>query len=296
MTYAPELTDFDGLRRADRIASSSSAGTINQPGVTGVGAGLLEHAQEYRAWRIAVRERVIEYADWLRANDLFEDALRSRFERLLEEIGDDRITIAVVGEFSRGKSELINALFADGFGRRLLPAFPGRSTMCPTELRWDPAEPPCIRLLPIESRASDRSFHELRRDPAAWTTIPIDPSDTIATGEALQVISQALNVPPSEARRYQLAPTRAAGVGAGGGIGRDSALAPCDRQLSASAARGRPCHPRHPGAERDRQRTRTDPQPAAERAGPALRARPRHRTQPDGLGHLAPASGADLGA
>jgi hypothetical protein len=169
-----------------------------------VSGRLLEQAQGYGAWRLAVRERIIEFADWLRANEFFERELQTRIDRLLEQLGDDRITIAVVGEFSRGKSELINALFADGLGRRLLPAFPGRSTMCPTELRWDATEPPGIRLLPIETRASDRTLHELRRDRAAWTAIAIDPGDTVALLEALQCISQTIRVSPEDACRYDL--------------------------------------------------------------------------------------------
>ncbi|MCC6610120.1 MAG: dynamin family protein [Burkholderiales bacterium] len=165
---------------------------------------LLEQARGYGAWRLVVRERVIELGDWLRANGFFDREMQTRLDSLLEQLSDDRITIAVVGEFSRGKSELINALFADGLGRRLLPAFPGRSTMCPTELRWDATEPPCIRLLPIETRASDHTLHELRRDREAWTTVAIDLGNPVAMLEALQSTSQSIRVSPEDACRYDL--------------------------------------------------------------------------------------------
>ena len=49
--------------------------------------------------------------------------------------------LAFVAEFSRGKSELINAIFFADAGRRVLPATPGRTTMCPVELRYEAGLP-----------------------------------------------------------------------------------------------------------------------------------------------------------
>ena len=46
--------------------------------------------------------------------------------------------LAFLAEFSRGKSELINALFFSDFKERLLPSDVGRTTMCPTEIFSDP--------------------------------------------------------------------------------------------------------------------------------------------------------------
>ena len=48
-----------------------------------------------------------------------------------------KVMVAFVAEFSRGKSELINAIFFAGYGRRIMPASAGRTTMCPTELGYD---------------------------------------------------------------------------------------------------------------------------------------------------------------
>ena len=59
------------------------------------------------------------------------DALRQR-------LATDRLCVAFVAEFSRGKSELINAIFFADTGRRVLPATPGRTTMCPVELGYEP--------------------------------------------------------------------------------------------------------------------------------------------------------------
>jgi hypothetical protein len=79
--------------------------------------------------------------------------------------------LAFVAEFSRGKSELINAIFFADAGRRVLPATPGRTTMCPVELRYEPDMPPRLSLLPIETRLRGLSLSELRnarRLLAAW--------------------------------------------------------------------------------------------------------------------------------
>jgi len=181
-----------------------------------VGAGLfLERAHEYVAWRSAIRSRIAGYASWLDANNLLDDFTRVRVERLFANTESDRLTVAVVGEFSRGKSELINAFFAPGFGRRLLPAFPGRSTMCPTELQWDPALPPSIRLLRIETRAADATLEDLKRQDEHWLTLPLDPGDAKQVADAFAQVSLTRLVPLAEARRYDLAPAARTGKSPG---------------------------------------------------------------------------------
>lgn len=201
VTNDRRFTVFDDWPTLGGIASNFWGSNVQDEGV---GGRLLKEVQVYGAWRDTVHRRVVECANWLEANELMDSSMSPKFERLLGQIGDDRLTIAVVGEFSRGKSELINAVFADGYGRRLLPAFPGRSTMCPTELRWDAAEPPSIRLLPIQTRAAEQSLLELRHHPDAWTVVPLDPADAQGLVDALAQISVTLRVPAAEARSYDL--------------------------------------------------------------------------------------------
>jgi predicted GTPase len=172
-----------------------------------VGAGLfLERAHEYVAWRSAIRKRIADYAGWLDANDLLDHFTRVRVERLYAHTETERLTVAVVGEFSRGKSELINAFFAPGFGRRLLPAFPGRSTMCPTELQWDPSAPPSIRLLRIETRATETTLEDLKRQDEDWLSLPLDPSNAKQVADAFAQVCLTRLAPLAEAQRYDLAP------------------------------------------------------------------------------------------
>ena len=96
-------------------------------------------------------------------------------------------SLAFVAEFSRGKSELINAIFFADAGRRVLPATPGRTTMCPVELAWDAGEPPALSLLPIETRLEGLSLgRAARRSRAPGRASPLDVErpDAAAAGAA----------------------------------------------------------------------------------------------------------------
>jgi hypothetical protein len=76
--------------------------------------------------------------------------------------------------------------------------------MCPTELAWEPQLPPCIRLLPIETRAGRLATSDYREDPAAWTTLPLElesPERMIAT---FRQVSLTRRVSADEARSYGL--------------------------------------------------------------------------------------------
>ena len=79
------------------------------------------------------------------------------------------LSVAFVAEFSRGKSELINAIFFAEYGNRMLPSSAGRTTMCPTELMYDPSLAPSLRLLPIETRADNLSTGDYRdQETEGW--------------------------------------------------------------------------------------------------------------------------------
>ena len=130
--------------------------------------------QQYGAWRERVAGALEQYRSWVQAAELLDAAADQRLARALARVHDDRLSVAFVAEFSRGKSELINAIFFADYGQRIVPSSPGRTTMCPTELAWDPALPPCIRLLPIATRAAHLAIGDYRDDPAAWTVLPLD--------------------------------------------------------------------------------------------------------------------------
>ena len=91
-------------------------------------------------------------AEWLEKNKLADATAYAEVNRLRYQLSSQQVMVAVIAEFSRGKSELINALFFAHYGRRIMPAGAGRTTMCPAEMAWNPALPISIRLLPINTR------------------------------------------------------------------------------------------------------------------------------------------------
>jgi hypothetical protein len=165
---------------------------------------LVKQLHGYGAWRAEVASRISAYGRWLRDNDLSEAPTELRIAQLLARLAEDKLTIAFVAEFSRGKSELINAIFFADHGRRLLPSSTGRTTMCPTEIAWDPSLPPCIRLLPIETRATQATTSEFRRFPEEWHVVPLDVNDALSLVEAFQQVRDTRRVPVEEAKHYGL--------------------------------------------------------------------------------------------
>ena len=117
--------------------------------------GFNEHFDKHGAWRREMGLRVKVLGDWLKEHDLVDDGADERLHSLSDRLQTDKVMVAFVAEFSRGKSELINAVFFAAYGRRIMPASAGRTTMCPTELGYDPALPPCLRMpSPAQSRRS----------------------------------------------------------------------------------------------------------------------------------------------
>jgi hypothetical protein len=91
--------------------------------------------ERYNSWRGDLSRAVHEYHDWLERTNQLDVQQSIRFYDLLETLNKGRLLLAFLAEFSRGKSELINALFFSSFKERLLPSDVGRTTMCPTERR-----------------------------------------------------------------------------------------------------------------------------------------------------------------
>ena len=99
---------------------------------------LSQQVTAYVAWKRELMREITRYRSWLIHNRLNSDAVEAKLERALKLLRTDHITLAFVGEYSRGKTELINSLFFSEYGQRMLPSQAGRTTMCPTELFFDP--------------------------------------------------------------------------------------------------------------------------------------------------------------
>ncbi|MEQ1635959.1 MAG: dynamin family protein [Methylococcales bacterium] len=128
---------------------------------------------EYSQWRNQLLQSIEMYMEWRKRYDLNDAQSTATIANMLHGLRADRITLAFVAEFSRGKTELINALFFAETGVRLLPSSPGRTTMSPTELFYDPSGS-YIRLLNIESRLEDISLNEFKQIPERWVQIDLD--------------------------------------------------------------------------------------------------------------------------
>ena len=160
--------------------------------------------EAYSDWRRRLSAGISGLHEWLSQQELADAQTDLQVQRLLERLHQDKLVVAFVAEFSRGKSELINAIFFADFGQRLLPSAAGLTTMCPTELLYDPTRPPSIRLLPIETRARDGSVAEFKNYADEWVTLPLDLSAADKMSQALSQVSQTKRVPIALARKYGL--------------------------------------------------------------------------------------------
>ncbi|MDY0013744.1 MAG: dynamin family protein [Rhodocyclaceae bacterium] len=155
---------------------------------------LAEQFSDYSHWRTSVMDVVGRLRTWLTHNEVGDAQGDLRLQYVLDRLRDDRLVVAFVAEFSRGKSELINAIFFSDFGDRILPSSAGRTTMCPTELQWLSGSSPEIRLLPIETRAEPSSVSELKRQTDRWTTFALDPRNAADLQQALARVGETKRV------------------------------------------------------------------------------------------------------
>ena len=157
-----------------------------------------------RDWRSSMLAALDEVEGFLAEHDLCDAAASARCAALRQRLAGERRTVAVVGEFSRGKSELINAMLLAGGGQRILPATPGRTTMCPVELGYEPGTPPWVALLPIETRRDAATLAELRDDAALWTRFELDADDPARLSEVLAQVAGTRTASIDEARELGL--------------------------------------------------------------------------------------------
>lgn len=164
-----------------------------------------DNINAYGKWKNELITAIQQFQDWLISTNLEDSEQSLKIYETLQTLKYDRITLAFVGEFSRGKTELINAIFFSQFKRRLLSSEIGRTTMCPTELFYDVDEPaPYMRLLPIESRLEDTSLSEHKQNPLSWTHIQLDISSPDSMAGSFSQVTLTKTVKASEARRLGL--------------------------------------------------------------------------------------------
>lgn len=165
-----------------------------------MGPSFNEQFEQHGAWRREFARQLKQLGDWMTTHELMDAAVQERLQRLEDQVRTDKVMVAFVAEFSRGKSELINAIFFADYGRRIMPASAGRTTMCPTELGYDPSVAPCLRLLPIDTRLQLKSLAEWRLKPDRWVEVALDIHDAGQIAKALEKVAQVSRVSVDDAR------------------------------------------------------------------------------------------------
>jgi hypothetical protein len=155
---------------------------------------------QHGTWRREFALRLKLLGEWMKDHELIDAGVEERLRRLEAQVRSDKVMVAFVAEFSRGKSEMINALFFAGYGRRIMPASAGRTTMCPTEMGYDADVPPCLRLLPIETRLQPQALMEWRMAPEKWTRVDLDVNNPKQLAQALEKVAETRKVSQDEAR------------------------------------------------------------------------------------------------
>jgi len=153
----------------------------------------------FAKWRNEMISGIEFYKSWLDQHGIADIQQSLRIYDLVESLRQERMTLAFIAEFSRGKTELINAMLFGEFKRRILPSDVGRTTMCPTEIFHDPTEEPYLRLLPIETRRRAETVTALKRKPIEWIKMKLDVNSDAALAQALQALVQTKAVTKDEA-------------------------------------------------------------------------------------------------
>jgi hypothetical protein len=160
--------------------------------------------ESLQAWKRKQQRILGELLDWLPEQKLRTNEIEAAIRQALAAIEKEDLTVALIGEFSRGKTELINALFFSNYGRRVLPSDAGRTTMCPTEIFEDDEQPPCLWLLPIETRLDDSTLHDLRADLGRWHKVELVMDHPDLLQQQLRELTASRSVTLEESARLGL--------------------------------------------------------------------------------------------
>ncbi len=160
--------------------------------------------ESLKLWRNHVSGSLAAFRRWAMSSRLIDEQAAARLIHLEQRLVTERLTIAFVAEQSRGKSELINALFFAAMGARLLPASGGK-ILSPVEILWDASRAPSIRLLPIETRDEGLPLRECFGQPGLWREIALDPTQPETLATACEVFTQSRLVDNTAAPRWRYA-------------------------------------------------------------------------------------------
>ena len=248
-----------------------------------------DQMHEYSLWRARLIQGIEMYHQWRIRYDLNDSHSNNTILNVLKGLQTDRITLAFVAEFSRGKTELINSLFFAETGVRLLPSSAGRTTMSPTELSYDEEDGNYIRLLDIESRLEDVSMAEFKANKARWKQIDLDASSPAQMQEAFKELIATKQVGRELADKLGLWNEKEAAEQ--GIVNPEKVEIPCWRHALISFPHPfierRLDHPGHPWTECLGRRARVDAKHVAQRPSSRVRHRCRYWGDQERHGYVA---------
>lgn len=140
-----------------------------------------------------LRQLIESIFGWMEKNRFQSQRTAERFEHVRTSLDDKHRNVLFLAEFSRGKSELINATIFGDQGTRLLPSSPGRTTRCTTVLQYEQGALPSIKLLPTRASEGTESMpvSMLLKNEAAWHSTLFSLSDKAQAAQAFKQISEA---------------------------------------------------------------------------------------------------------
>ena len=81
-------------------------------------AAITERLADLQSWRYGLDKQIAQTLEFLRTHDLLPASFESAIRDASTRVAAERVTVTLVAETARGKSELINALFFTDLGRR----------------------------------------------------------------------------------------------------------------------------------------------------------------------------------
>jgi Dynamin family len=193
-------------QQLERLSGAENDGDGDAtPPRKGAAVDFADSLARYRAWCDNVAAAIGQYQDWVEEQGDADGEQDLRVYELTNQLRSEHLQVALVGEFSRGKTEILNAIFFSSFKQRLLPSAAGRTTMCPTELQFQESQPASVKLLPIETRKTATTITEYKATPVHWTTTHIlRPNSAEEVRQAFLEVNRTKKVSAWEAQELGL--------------------------------------------------------------------------------------------
>ncbi len=160
---------------------------------------LEQRIAQFTDWREKMVAAIEEFRSW---QDLYGHAdieQTLRIYDLTEDLRNDRIRLAFLGESAADKLGLINALLFSDLPSGLFPAAHDNELLCATEIFHDPSEAPFVRVLPMDTRKRNESIASLRRKPIEWITMRLNAQSPESISEIIRSLSEPRSVDIAEA-------------------------------------------------------------------------------------------------